>query len=487
VSIVASQIRSKSFAGGYRFRSFAGGPAARIETVAVPRAVTLRKAEKLRAVIGRGEQVRAGQIVARADEVVCSPIPSPVSGTVEVVTGEEIVISSDGSPEWRPVSGHTGEWDNLIPVRIEEILYLAGATAAVPGGIPTRYRTAPIEPDQVEHVIVHDTAAEPYSPRSEVLLADHGVGALVQGIGILSKLMPQAGIHVALDRSQIRLLRELASSDRLGGVEMVALPGRYPQAHDAVLVPAVIGGRYPYGYDAIHMGVLTLDIQALVHVYEAVTMGKPLIERTVALSGSGFREGLHVRVRIGTPVEQVVAPYRSQEPAALVINSVLSGRAVAQLTDPVERDCSQLIALPEGGRELLGWARPGFRQDSFSRTFMADLVPAARTADTGIHGEHRPCISCGFCNRVCPADILPHLLHRYVQRGYINEELAGLRILDCIDCNLCTYVCPSKIPLASLIADGKQKVIAEGLVTREDIHHRFSLKGLDASETEADL
>ena len=88
--------------------------------------------------------------------------------------------------------------------------------------------------------------------------------------------------------------------------------------------------------------------------------------------------------------------------------------------------------------------------------------------DTNLHGEHRPRIACTYCDSVCPAGILPHLLHRYVQREVIDETLVRLRIFDCIDCNLCTYVCTSKIPLAALMREGKEKLKEEGLDPRAE-------------------
>ena len=100
--------------------------------------------------------------------------------------------------------------------------------------------------------------------------------------------------------------------------------------------------------------------------------------------------------------------------------------------------------------------------------------------DTNIHGEHRPCIACTYCDNVCPVGILPHLLHRYVQRGVIDETIVRYRIFDCIDCNLCTYVCTSKIPLAQLMRKGKDSLKAEGLDPRGRAVDRLQLRGVPA-------
>ena len=78
--------------------------------------------------------------------------------------------------------------------------------------------------------------------------------------------------------------------------------------------------------------------------------------------------------------------------------------------------------------------------------------------------------------------ILPYLLHRYVQRGTIDENLVRYGAFRCIDCNLCSYVCPSKIPLAQLIGEGKRALIEEGLDARRATAARLNLKGIPAEE-----
>ncbi len=132
------------------------------------------------------------------------------------------------------------------------------------------------------------------------------------------------------------------------------------------------------------------------------------------------------------------------------------------MDEPVGADCRHIIALPEAPVEFMPFAGPGLRKDSYTHTFLASLVPGPRVADTNLHGDERPCLSCTYCERVCPAGILPYVLHRYVQRDIIDENLVRYGAFRCIDCNLCTYVCPSKIPLARLISDGKQKLLDEG-------------------------
>jgi Na+-translocating ferredoxin:NAD+ oxidoreductase RnfC subunit len=250
-----------------------------------------------------------------------------------------------------------------------------------------------------------------------------------------------------------------------------------------MLLPVILGRPFPNGYRAINCGVLVLDVQTALAVHDAVVLGKPAIDRIVALSGPGFTRNVHARVRVGTAVSLVVDS-RLKDGVRLVENSLLTGGKVA---DPaiasIGPQTSALIAVREkesGG--FLPFAGPGFRKDSYSFTFASSLLPLGRDADTNRHGEERPCLSCGFCDSVCPARILPSILHKYVKRGIIDETILRYRITRCIDCNLCTYVCTSKIDVAALIRQGKARLAAAGYTDPSPQVPLERLKGVAAKE-----
>ena len=112
-------------------------------------------------------------------------------------------------------------------------------------------------------------------------------------------------------------------------------------------------------------------------------------------------------------------------------------------------------------RELLGFMRPGFTRRSYSPTFMSALRPAfSERLNTALHGERRPCVSCGFCEEVCPAGIMPHLIHKYLYQDALEEaEQAGADL--CVGCGLCSFVCPSKIELRRQMADAAEQIKQE--------------------------
>jgi Na(+)-translocating NADH:ubiquinone oxidoreductase A subunit len=485
--------RGKRVIGGYRFTRFSGQPQLDIVDAGVPSTVTIDLspvgATAVRPLVEEGETVTAGQILARDDEALGNPAIATLSGTVEEIrrggkSGASVVIRGAGTDSRKTVEGYSPEWRSLGADALEKLVYLSGASGTVGGGIPTRFSSAMIEPGQVEHILLQVVPAEVFNPAPSALLAGRELSAAAEGLGVLAKIMPGAAVHLVGSRKQKSLLEKLQQACRqigLGEVLLHTVQARYPNHREEVLVPAVLGQEYPHGYSALNLGVLVIDLQALLHVRDAVIEGKPAIQRVVALGGGGFSRHPHLRVRIGAPLAETLDSYLDREqPQRIVRNSLLTGSIVNQ--DVVDPLLATVIAVPEDKQgPPLAFSRPGFRTDSYSRTFLANFIPFKKTVDTNIHGEHRPCIACTYCDSVCPAGILPHLLHRYVQRDVIDETLLRLRIFDCIDCNLCTYVCTSKIPLAELMRQGKAKLQAEGLDPRAEQAGRRALKGVAVS------
>lgn len=214
--------------------------------------------------------------------------------------------------------------------------------------------------------------------------------------------------------------------------------------------------------------MIILDIAAVLDVCYAVTEGKPLIEKTMALCGPGFTENTHLRFRVGCTLEHITAGrVYTNKNLRFVQNSCLTGEKFSGLSLPVDRTTSVVIAMLEDNEsEFLAFAKPGIDRDSYSRTCFSELFKKKRElflkkCGTNVHGELRPCLFCSFCKNVCPAGIIPHLLFQYAERDIIDENLLRYKIFDCIECNLCSYVCPSKIPIAEFIKKGKARLIEE--------------------------
>ena len=93
------------------------------------------------------------------------------------------------------------------------------------------------------------------------------------------------------------------------------------------------------GHLAANIGVIVLDIQDVLHVYDAVTKAKPVIERTVALCGPASAKPACTGANRLLPLEHLAAGKLRQDRAyRLLRNSALTGEP-PEMKQPVDRNC----------------------------------------------------------------------------------------------------------------------------------------------------
>lgn len=482
----------KKFTGGYRFKRYVGKPSDELVSLEIPTKAIIPLAQGfgnfLKSSVKVGDLVQAGQIIARDDSSISSPIHAAISGKVIAIEKrnyfkrevEMVLIEGDGREDYRRLEGYSAQWEKLPAEKIEELLYLSGVTSLDREGIPTRFNSSIIMPDKVDDLIIHAAGSEAFNPSVNLLLSGKNIFNFIDAIKILKKVMPNAKVHLAINckkKELIERIRKLTSS--MDYLILDPVEPKYPQGYDEVLIPALIGKKFPYGYSAANIGAVVLNVQAVQGVWDAVVEGKPLIERTLILAGESFNKNLHVRVRVGTPLEFILHGRLKDGLARIILNSLLTGSHLNDLSLPVDRTFSQIIAIPEDTeRKLLSFMTPGLSSDSNSASFLSAFVKARKKACTNRYGDERACIQCGYCIEVCPVRIIPTLINRQAGMG-INETLMQYGIFNCIDCNLCSFVCPSKIPLAKHIKDAKAKLIDTGCDHSLCILPKFDLIGLD--------
>lgn len=460
--------RLRTFKGGFRFKNYPGQARPLLLPAELPSRVIIplekSSGAQVKPLVKKQDTVFAGQIIGRDDTNVLPPVHSSVNGIVEDIkrfnyfkrdTTSVIIRASDSSSQIKPLVGYSADWKKLSNEKIKELIFDSAAL------------TLPVDfSRKITHIIIQEASAQPYNSSLDLILEGKNVLNFIEGINILKKIMPQARVHLVIGRQNHKIINTITSlTSQMDWFDVCAIEPKYPQGCERVLLPVVLNQKVPYGSSLLDIGVVVLREEEVLAVYEALTQGKPFIEKIVALCGPCFKENLHLKVRLGTPVNEIVKDrLKSSGSVRLILNSLLTGQELNDLSLPVDKTFSQIIAIDENkNREFLAFARPGLRHDSYSRSFLAQWLPwLQKSVNTNQHGEERPCISCGYCEYICPARIIPHLLYKYVRKEIIDEILISYEIFNCVECGLCNFACPSKIPLLKYIKEGQQKLLAEG-------------------------
>ena len=450
--------------GGHTPR-IAGRPAGIVHTVPVPRTLEIvlhRAGINYRPVVNEGDEVVPGLPLAQADVAGGTlSLPAPAAGRVATVPAESdtagrIVLETTTAtdPETRY---QTYKPQRVDAAKIRKALATHGIwpffwSSSTNGTPPLG------DGEQPRAVIVNCVLTEPFRTRGKVVLR-RSWNDIVQGLKFLPRLLKDYGtVEIVLTHKQDPVSRMLYAE--LAGhawVRFYPVPLVYPVEHPGVLNAALRRSDSSLGREDV---VWVVDVQAVEAVGACLGSGTTLSERTVAVGGPGCSEPRHFCAKIGTPLSEMV---EDDVTGGLVLRGgILTGKPVDFESCVVEYDDDAFFFLPKAsGREFLSFVRAGFTRTSVFPAFASALTGAYDShVSTALRGEKRPCIACAQCEDVCPAGLLPQVLHRYLYRDALDEAEA-LGLARCIDCGLCTYVCPSKISLAEEFKEAEEELRRE--------------------------
>jgi Na+-transporting NADH:ubiquinone oxidoreductase subunit A len=451
------------FKGGF-LPKISGRPSHTVENVPTPDKLyvnLIRKEGIYSPAVENGRTVKPGEPLA---EIKFGEgklfLPSPAAGKAFLNKKEEATVGiileraeTGESPE--PLQVYTPERttrDKMLETLTSHGLWPCFWSSST-GGIPSLK-------DVPKAVIVNNVITEPFHARGNVILS-RSWDNMVTGLKFLQRMMADySTTHVTLTDKRDPLAKKLYS-DLSGFVwlRFHPVPLTYPVENPVVLYRALKKSNPSIKREDT---VWVIDVQGLDSIGVLLGKGLPIRNRVVALGGPGYPDPKHVSVSIGTPLSAIIDKSINKDNVLILRGGLLKGEPVDPDETYVDYDDDAFFFLPKVmEREFLSFLRPGFKRTSIMPCFASRITGAPdRQITNSLRGEIRPCIACGLCEKVCPVDLLPHVLHRYLYRGAIDEaNAAGVNL--CVECGLCTFVCPSKIELEQQFLDAAEQLRLE--------------------------
>ncbi len=389
---------------------------------------------KSRALVKPGDLVLRGQKIGEAEGFVAAHVHASIAGKVTAVSlqphpmgtpVEAVVIENDGTDA--PASCDTHSWETSTPEALRGLVREAGIVGLGGATFPTHVKLDPPKAKKIDALIVNGAECEPYLTADHRLMVERAA-QIVGGARILARILGVNRILVGVEANK----PDAVASLRLAGgqgIEVESLPVMYPQGAEKQLIKALLGREVPPPPGLpMDVGVVVQNVGTCAAVYDAVCSGRPLIDRVVTVAGGGVSRPANFRVRIGTPLRQLVEACGGLSPdtVRLVMGGPMMGITQASLDAPVIKGTSGLLALTR------------------------DEVPARRAGN---------CIRCGRCVRACPMGLLPATLALFAQHQ-LYERAEGIDAMACIECGSCAYLCPAAIPLVQHIRLAKSRIAA---------------------------
>jgi len=388
-----------------------------------------------------GDKVRKGQRIARATEYVSAPIHASTSGTVVAIEERAvphpsglsapcIVIEADGKDEWierQPVA----DYESLDPSALRNVIRDAGIVGLGGAGFPSFIKLNPGPDKVVDLLILNGAECEPYITCDAMLMQDHP-RRIIDGLLIMRHALRAKHCIIAIEDNKKpahTVLVNALEEHEAEFIEIVQVPTIYPTGGEKQLIKVLTGKEVPSNGLPIDIGMVCHNVATAAAVHDAIAEGTPLIERIVTVTGEALDQPRNLKVRIGTPFSMLLdaAGWREPNTDEVLMGGPMMGFTVPDLDVPVVKTTNCLLARPR--------SQP-HRQPAM------------------------PCIRCGQCARVCPAQLLPQQLYWYAHARNF-DRIQDYHLFDCIECGCCAYVCPSHIPLVQYYRFAKTEIWAQ--------------------------
>lgn len=388
-------------------------------------------------IVKKGDLVKAGQLIGKANGFISANVHSSVSGKVN-----KIDVQLDASGYKRPsvfIDVDGDEWlenidrsstiirECLLPK--EEILKKiqdAGIVGLGGATFPAHVKLSPPPGKKADVLIINAVECEPYLTCDHQLMLEKGEEIIV-GITIIMKVLDVKRAVIGIENNKPDAIAHLSKiASQYKGIEVVALKVQYPQGGEKQLIDAVIGRQVPSGALPIEVGAVVQNVGTTFAIYEAVQKNKPLFERVMTVTGKSAAQPSNYRVRIGTLLSEVVtlAGGVPEGTGKIIGGGPMMGRSLMNLNVPMAKGSAGILFMPD---------------------------------EESVRKPMKNCIRCTKCVTVCPMGLEPFLLMNQSERN-MWPEMEKERVMDCIECGSCSYTCPSNRPLLDYIRYGKTTV-----------------------------
>ncbi len=377
--------------------------------------------------VKEGDQVFVGTKIAVCNEKIVVPIYSSVSG---IVVGEQkimhgtlrpqnhLVIENDGKYEtiqsFQPVDYQVTSREELI-----DFMMNAGIVGCGGAGFPTYMKYKGMQ--QVDKLIINAVECEPYIT-ADFKMVEKYIGLLITGILAMKKMAQALEVVIAIKKTHSEFIKQVEDVvANIADVRVVSVPDVYPMGWERTLVHQLLNKKYDRL--PLEVGVIVNNATTVIAFAEALIHGKPIVEKMITVSGDGVKNPCNVRVRVGTPVREVM---------------VACGGYTA--------DEVKLIA----GGPMMG-------NTIVKDDFVIDRASNAITVLRPVQYDTVACFRCGQCSDHCPAGLQPV---RIVQAAKAKDKnmMERLKALDCVECGLCTYICPSRLDVTENVRIAKRQL-----------------------------
>lgn len=388
-------------------------------------------------IVQKGDRVKTGQLLAKAEAFICANTHSPYTGVIskiDVATDFNgykklafyIDVEEDEWCEEIDTSEDIVQDIKLSSQEIVERIKDRGIVGLGGAAFPTHVKYLVPEDKHVDYIIINAAECEPYLTSDNRLLLEHTEEILI-GIEIMKKAVKVDKAKIGIETNKPQAISALkALIGKYPGTEVVPLKTKYPQGAEKQLIYALTKREVPSGKLPIEVGCVVNNVGTAFAIYQAVQKNRPLIDNILTFTGKGVTNNKNLLVRVGTSIQAIIDYCGGlPENTGKVINGgPMMGKAMMDLSAPTTKTTSSILVMTN--------------------------EEASRKKTTN-------CLRCGKCVSACPMGLEPIQIALLAKQNRW-EEAEKECAMDCIECGSCLFTCPAGQPLLDIIRVAKSKI-----------------------------
>ncbi len=387
-------------------------------------------------IVKKGDRVLMGQRIADPVGGIGVPVHASVSGTVTAIAEQQmlhknpslcITIENDGLDEWTQLAplGTVEEADKaaIIPaIKAAGICGMGGAC------FPTHIKLSPPADKKIDTILLNGAECETFLTADFRLMLEEPE-RIVDGLRAAMRAMDVNRGVICIEDNKPEAIEAMkkAASGRTG-VEVATMRTKYPQGCEKQIITAVTGREVPSGGLPMDAGAVVLNVATAAAIADAVTLGRPSIERITTVTGA-VNQPDNLLLRVGTSIADAVEACGgyAREPGKIFFGGSMTGNCAPDDQASITKANNGVVVL--------------------------DQKEAVLAAETN-------CIRCGRCIDACPARLNPYQMKRAYVLEKFDEMEKDLHVNDCIVCGACSYICPARQYLTPAFKEVKDKIAA---------------------------
>ena len=385
-----------------------------------------------------GDRVLKGQMIGQPDGYISAAIHAPTSGVVSAVDQQPVphpsglsdlcvTIESDGEDRW--IDREPVDYHRLHPSELRQTIRNAGVVGLGGAGFPSAVKlNLAGRSEPLATLMLNGAECEPWITCDDRLMRERAA-EIVAGLQIMAHLLEPGEVLIGIEDDKPEAIAAMMAACAGTSYEVRPVPTRYPSGSVKQLVKLLTGKETPVDGLPVDVGVQCFNVATAYTVHRAIHCGEPVLSRVVTVTGQVHRPG-NLETLIGTPFAELI-------------------KQCGGYRENVER----LIM----GGPMMGFA---LHSDEAPVTKAANCLLAAGPAELAPELPVLPCIRCGACMDVCPANLLPQQLYWHA-RAREFDQARDCHLFSCIECGCCSHVCPSHIPLVQYYRYAKNEIWAK--------------------------